>query len=284
VEYRNPQPPEGINVSDSHPLLDFLRLLGGLLVIALIIFAVLALLADRLAKYIPFENEVEVAARFADRFPPSGEVSDYLQSLADRVAAGHELPQGMHIKVHYVEEPTVNAFATLGGNLVFYRGLLRRMQSENALAMVVSHEIAHVKLRHPVATFGRGLAIGLALAALSVGTGSDIAGRTLGSAGLLTALSFSRAQEREADAAALAALAQTFGHIGGADEVFRLLQEEGERRLGDPPALLRTHPLDQERIDAIRQLAARNGWLAAGELRPVPENIRRLVSKPLANP
>jgi len=45
VEYRNPQPPEGINVSQTHPLLDFLRLLGGLLVIAAIVFVALALLA-----------------------------------------------------------------------------------------------------------------------------------------------------------------------------------------------------------------------------------------------
>lgn len=282
MEYRNPQPPEGINVSDSHPLLDFLRLLGGLLVIALIVFAVLALLADRLARYIPFENEVALAARFADRFPPAGAVSAYLQGLADRVAVAHDLPPGMHINVHYVDEPVVNAFATIGGNLVFYRGLVQRMPCENALAMVISHEIAHVKLRHPAATFGRGLAIGLAFTALSVGTGSDIAGRTLGSAGLLTALSFSRAQEREADAAALSALAKTYGHVGGADEVFRLLQEENVRRLADPPALLRTHPLDEERIDAVRQLAVRNGWAAAGELRPLPEDIKGLVDKPAA--
>ncbi len=53
MKYQNPDLPEGINVSQSHPLLDFLRLLGGLVVVVAIVFAALALLADKLAKHIP---------------------------------------------------------------------------------------------------------------------------------------------------------------------------------------------------------------------------------------
>ena len=280
MEYHNPQLPEGINVSQTRPLLDFLRLLGGLLVIAAIVFGMLALLADRLAKYIPFDKEVEIASRFATDVPSSGPMGAYLQQLADRIVAAQGLPAGMRIRVHYMDNSTVNAFATLGGNVVFFRGLVAKLPSENALAMVMSHEIAHVKLRHPISTFGRGLAIGIAVATVSAGTGSDIAGRTLGNAGLVTALTFSRSQERAADADALRTLAAMYGHVAGADEVFKLLQQESARGLGTLPAVLRSHPFDQDRIDAIARTAAANGWALQGRTQPLPEEIRRLAEKP----
>jgi len=279
VEYHNPQPPEGINVSQTHPLLDFLRLLGGLLVIAAIVFVALALLADKVAKYVPFEKELEISSRFADDFPAPGPTSAYLQDLADRVVAAQELPTGMRIRMHYVDSSTVNAFATLGGNVIFFRGLIGKMPSENALAMVISHEVAHVKLRHPIATFGRGLAIGILVAMVSAGSGSDIVGRALGNAGLLTALTFSRSQESAADAAALRTLARMYGHVAGADEVFKLLQEESTHGIGNLPAILRTHPLDQDRIDAIARIAATNGWPMQGPTQLLPEAIRRLAEK-----
>ena len=277
MRYQNPELPEGINVSRSQPLLDLLRLLGGLLVAAAIVFTALGLLADKLAKYIPFATELKVAARFPDALPAPGPVTSYLQQLADRIAAAQELPEGMRINVHYVDEPTINAFATLGGNVVLFRGLLNKMPSENALAMVISHEIAHVKLRHPIASLGRGLAIGIALATLSAGAGADIAGNTLGSAGLLTALTFSRSQERDADADALQTVAKLYGHVAGVDQIFRLLREEGKKQIADVPALLRTHPLDQERINAIGLAAATQGWSANGETILLPEEIRQLV-------
>jgi len=279
VEYHNPQPPEGINVSQTHPLLDFLRLLGGLLVIAAIVFVALALLADKVAKFVPFEKELEISSRFADDFPAPGPTSAYLQDLADRVVAAQELPTGMRIRMHYVDSSTVNAFATLGGNVIFFRGLIGKMPSENALAMVISHEVAHVKLRHPIATFGRGLAIGILVAMVSAGSGSDIVGRALGNAGLLTALTFSRSQESAADAAALRTLARMYGHVAGADEVFKLLQEESTHGIGNLPAILRTHPLDQDRIDAIARIAGANGWPMQGPTQPLPETIRRLSEK-----
>ena len=84
MEYHNPQPPEGINVSQTHPLLDFLRLLGGLLVIAAIVFTALALLADKLAKYIPFERELEISSRFA---AVRSLLDDYTQTTPERIQA-----------------------------------------------------------------------------------------------------------------------------------------------------------------------------------------------------
>ena len=164
----------------------------------------LALLAERLAARVPFEMEQALAAQFSDRLPPPNDISRYLQGLADRMTAADPLPPGMKITVHFVDEPTVNAFATLGGHVVVYRGLLEAMPNENALAMVLAHEIAHVRLRHPATSMGRGVAVSLGLSVVSAGLGDGLAPQALGSAGLLTELNFSREQELEADAAGLA--------------------------------------------------------------------------------
>ena len=112
---------------------------AAVLIIAAIVFAALAVLADKLAKYIPFKQELEISSRFAADFPAPGPVSTYLQQMSDRVVAAQELPAGMRIQVHYIDNSTINAFATLGGNVVFFRGLVGKMPSENALAMVMSH-------------------------------------------------------------------------------------------------------------------------------------------------
>jgi Zn-dependent protease with chaperone function len=279
AEYSNPQIRDGINVSHTHPLADFARLLGGILVVVALVVGALALLAGHFAKYVPFESERAIAERFLGSFSEPGPeaVTHYLDALSRRVAAAHDLPAGMTITVHYVPGDTVNAFATLGGHIAIYDGLLRRMPNENALAMVISHEIAHVKQRHPISSMGRVLVIGVALAAVSATAGGDVVGQALGPAGLLTMMSFSRDQERAADAQALDALVKVYGHAGGAVDTFRALQRATADK-GRPPELFSTHPLDADRIAIIESTVRERGWAATGELAPYPAEVTAALS------
>ncbi len=277
-EYSNPALPEGINVSRTHPLADFARLLGGVAVVLVAGVLVLALAAGHLARFIPFSAEVSATQRFERAFPEAGggPVEPWLRDLTARIVAASDLPEGMKVTVHFVKQDTVNAFATLGGHVVVYAGLLERLGSENAVAMVIAHEVAHVKLRHPASSLGRGLVVGLAVTLVSAASGTDMVGRILGPAGLLTAMSFSRDQERDADAAALQALVKVYGHAGGAADLFRTLERE-KADLPTPPAFLATHPLDGERIAAIDAAVKAKGWPAQGELRSVPADVRAAV-------
>jgi predicted Zn-dependent protease len=180
--------------------------------------------------------------------------------------------------VHYADEPTVNAMATLGGNLVFYRGLLRKLESEDAVAMVLAHEIAHVRLRHPAAAMGRGVAVGLVVSAVSVGVGRSLGGDAVQRAAVLPLLKYSRDQERAADELALRALVKVYGHAGGAAEVFRVLADAvpgGEARM----AILQTHPHGEERIARLQALARENGWPLDGPRMPLPPALRGAGSK-----
>jgi len=280
MHYENPKIPEGINVTTEHPLKEFTQLLIGALVVVVVMATALALLAEHLVRYVPFEMEVEIAAKYPGKLPPRGAVTEYLQGLADKLAAAQDLPAEMRITVHYVDDNTVNALATLGGNVVFFRGLVEKLPDENALAMVMAHEIAHVKHRHPIVALGRGMVVGLALAALTNFSGNNLAGTMLSDAGLLTVLSFNRDQEAEADRSALAALARHYGHASGADTFFLSVQDLPDNKLNEStPTFLKTHPATQDRIEKLRALAQQNGWALDQPTVPIPEVIQALVRK-----
>jgi predicted Zn-dependent protease len=90
-------------------------------------------------------------------------------------------------------------------------------------------------------------------------------------------LSFSRAQEEQADATALQTLARAYGHVAGADSFFHvMLKQAGARQ---PPRFLSSHPLTAQRIEALGTLAAQRGWKAEGELTPLPEAVRREIER-----
>lgn len=277
-EYRNPELPE-VNVGDEKPLRNFFALSGAVLLLCGAAAAILAFFGGEFARFLPYETEQRLIDPYARRYPTREHaIENYVQRVADRLANGMALPQGMSVRVHYVNEPVVNAFATLGGHVAIYRGLLERMPDENTLAMVLAHEIGHAMHRHPIRSLGRGVALGAAVSVVSAGTGSRIAESVLSNSGMLTLYSFSRAQEEEADETGVAALVLAYGHAGGAADTFRVLQgAAGERGRVEPPRVLSTHPLTLQRIERLTALIQRRGWMADGPRSPVPQAVRRAI-------
>lgn len=278
-EYSNPELPEDVNNSDRRPLRSFFALAGAALAIGIASALVFAFFGGRLARHLPFETELQLIRPYAAKYPGTGHVAEqYLQRVADRLAGHLGLPAGMAITVHYVNEPVINAFATLGGHVAVYRGLLERMPDENTLAMVIAHEIGHVRYRHPITSLGRGIAFSAVLTLVSAGAGSRAADSILGNAGMLTLLTFSRSQEEEADEAGIAALVGAYGHAGGATGTFEILRTAAsERGRAEPPKFLNTHPVTLERIERLSELARRGGWTADGPRTPIPEPVRRAI-------
>lgn len=273
MKFRNPSIPEGINVSKQHPLKEFAWLLGIVATIAVLLVGSASLAAGYLARLIPFSYELELVERFPQLRPESSPTRDYLQDLADRIAKTQDLPDDMVITVHYSDEDVVNAFATVGGHVFFYRGLIERFASEDALAMVMAHEIAHVKHRHPIVALGRGITTGVALAALAGFSGSSTGERLIGDVSNLNTLSFSRSQETESDKTALKSLIDLYGHGAGGLALFGLfLQSEGERSVYALD-FMRTHPHTEERIEALRVEANANGWSLTGKRTLLPESL-----------
>ncbi len=265
AQYSNPDIPEGINFSAEHPLKEFAWLGGGLLLATGLLIVVFGWLGHFAGALIPFETErkwaMPIAEHFADDSDP--QTLAYLRQLSDRILTAQPLPEGMTIEVHYSDSDAINAFATLGGHVIITHGLLQAMPNENALAMVLAHEIAHIRQRHVIRALGRGVLTSLALSLIGGGSGADAVGGMLGQAGFTAALSYSRANEREADHLALQALHALYGHVGGAEAVFEALQLHGRRA---PPEWFSTHPDNHSRIETIRQTAEQYGWPANGPM------------------
>ncbi|HVE88824.1 MAG TPA: M48 family metallopeptidase [Burkholderiaceae bacterium] len=284
MKFENRAPAEGINSSRENPLIEVAWLLAGSLGVIVALLIGVSLTAQWIAPRIPYRYEAKLAASLppfatAPDSEAGRQVQSELQELADRLAMRLGMPDGMAVRIGYRDDRTVNAFATIGGQAIIFRGLLIRLGNEDTLAMVMAHELAHLKYRHASSALGRGVAAAVVLSVVSAELGRNAAAGVLSGAGMATLLSFSRDQEREADEAALRALQAEYGHVGGAMDLFDVLaRQPSEQRELKVPAVefLRTHPLTENRIAAIRQWAVENGAAIDGPRRSLPRAIAAL--------
>ncbi len=172
----------------------------------------------------------------AGRGDPSSTLA--LKKLVARIYPLDDEDRSLPITVDVVPGTTVNAFATLGGHVYVFDGLLKRARSADELAGVLAHEIAHVRHRHIIEGAVVNLFTWGALrAALPNGTPSGSE-----AAYLLLSLKFSREQEHEADEDGLRRLKQAHVDAAGLEQFFARLEE-----LPSPPAILSNHPPSEER-------------------------------------
>ena len=282
-DWSNPRlPQEEVNVGETRPLLSFAAMVAGLAAVAAACALLLMLFAQSIAGWLPYSAEQSIADRFFEPPLPGKEPEATLQALAESLVGPQGLPPGVRLQVHYNALPVANASATVGGHITIYRGLVEAIDSENALAMVLAHEIAHIRHRDPVRSVGRGMALAVVLSAVSAGAGSAAADWLLGSAGNLTVLSFSRAQEARADADALAAVAARYGHVAGADAFFKEMRRrsaagDGAAGRGESvPGFMRTHPATEDRLYRMELLATGQRWPLEGALAPLPPVLQAI--------
>jgi len=164
-------------------------------------------------------------------------------------------PRGPYtIRVTVVDDMTINAFAVPGGQVVLLRGLVERSRTPEELAGVLAHELQHVLQRHATRLLLQHASTGLLLVAIS----GDITGAMaygIESARVLGTLRYSRHLESEADTEGLKMLLAADVDPQGMIAFFESMRAaEG----GAPGAAryLASHPLAEERVDALKRLAA----------------------------
>lgn len=185
------------------------------------------------------------------------EVYNYLYGMRDDILASGELAYREEFawELYVIDDDNVlNAFATPGGYIYVYTGLIKYLDHADDLAGVMGHEIAHADLRHTVRNLQKIYGVNMLL---TVALGQDpstletIAAQIAGS---LAGLSFSRKFEQEADARSVEYLAHSEYACDGAARFFIKLEEQGES--GAPPEFLSTHPSPENRIEDIHKKAA----------------------------
>jgi len=263
MQFENPEVDETVNLPSEHPLKDFAILLAGVGIAVAAIMLLLISLADFATRYIPFSLEQSLLEKISTYapgealIPASGnkDVEQYLQSLADKLAEAQALPADMSVTVHYIESDEINAYATLGGHILINSALLARCEDENTLAMVLAHEIAHIKYRHPIVALGRGFTVSVAMLSVLGISDSKFSNQIISYFGLATQLVFSRDHELQADLTALETLQSVYGHVDGADRLFELLDDADHNPLNQ---LFSTHPLTEQRRTNVQTFIANN--------------------------
>ena len=151
----------------------------------------------------------------------------------------------------------MNAFAAPGGFIVIFNGLLKAARSPDEVAGVLAHEMGHVIERHGAEALVRTVGLSL-IFQIFVGDASGLVGLGAAAGQLLLELSYSRGDEAEADATAVTALVAADIRRNGLADFFARLDREAEDQ-SEEFALLSSHPLNSDRVEAIRKAPVGGG-------------------------
>jgi len=151
-------------------------------------------------------------------------------------------------ETHLIENDSVlNAFCTPGGYIYVYTGLIKFLESEDQLAGVMGHEIAHADKRHSTDAMTRQYGIQTLLGIIFGQDGGAVA-RT---AVQLKELQYGRKAESEADEFSVIYLYPTEYDARGASRFFEKLINSGQT--GGAPTFLSTHPDPGDRVMKIKE-------------------------------
>ena len=227
-------------------------------------------LGDASAVIMSPQEEARVGADFmrqARRALPLIEdpiLQDYVERLGARLLDGSPGNAGERYHFFIVDDSQINAFAVPGGYIGLNSGVILHAKSEQEVAGVLAHEVAHIRQRHiPRLLAASRISSAAAMAGLLAGivAAASGAGHADAAIALSTAayaenqLRFTREFEQEADRLGLELLQRAGFDPRGMPDFFEKLQSWSRLNDVDAPEFLRTHPLSTSRISDTRARA-----------------------------
>ncbi|KAJ2206310.1 metalloendopeptidase [Coemansia sp. RSA 353] len=183
--------------------------------------------------------------------PHTSPVSQYVHKVAHRIIRAANIPGSWEI--HVINSREKNAFVLPGNKIFVFSGLLSVANTEDALATVLAHEIAHVFARHSAEKLSAAKALQLLYIFVSLFVDPSAAEMGRSMATLLVELPNSRQCEQEADEIGLEFMARACYDPHQAVELWQRMQENEQM----VPQLLSTHPSTAKRIENIRNMVPR---------------------------
>ena len=163
-------------------------------------------------------------------------------------------PRAAHWKweVNLIGSKQINAFCMPGGKIAFYSGILDTLKmTDDEVAMVMGHEIAHALREHSRERMGKAAATNIGANVLSSVLGLGNVGNTvLGASANLLSLKFSRDNETQADTVGLELAARAGYDPRAGITLWRKMQQASK---GAPPQWMSTHPASDSRIKEIER-------------------------------
>ncbi len=232
--------------------------------------------AGMAAKRIPAEWEEGLGKRVFAQYEIGAELIEdkamvaQLEKLTGPLEQQIEKPR-YPFRFHIAKDTQINAFALPGGYVVINSELILRARTADELLGVVAHEMSHVTEQHGMRSVITSAGV-LLIAQALLGDVAGLAATLASAAPLLLNQSYSRGFEKQADKRGVELLQRARIDPLGMVRFFELVQAEEKKRqekirktTGDRTAdvlegaskFLSTHPQTQERIEAIRRMAAK---------------------------
>lgn len=194
------------------------------------------------------------------------------------------------IRVHLVNDRSLNAFVANGLNMFINTGLLVRSESASQVIGVIAHETGHIsgghlaRLRDGFESATTEAIVAMVLgAAAAVATGRPEAGAAIMMGGQHVAerglLRYSRDMETSADQAGVTYLERTGQSARGLMEFLDIIADQELLSAGRQDPYVRTHPISRDRVEFVRNFLTRSKFADATVAPQFAEMHRRMKAK-----
>lgn len=248
MEFEAKLPKHNDNLTHKSPIKEFFALLAGVLMIIFALYLSLDFIVDLAVKFTPKELEKTILknADFISFTKEDSQREKKSQKLLMDLNKCANLDYKLELFVEKDESP--NAMALPNGKIVINSALFNTIKSENALAFVLAHELAHFANKDHLRGFGKSIILATFFA---IFTGSDSGITNIFTSALNFAnAKYSQKQESDADKKALEILNCHYNHVGGATEFFQSISTSTHPIMHH----FSSHPETKERIRQINEL------------------------------
>ncbi len=183
-------------------------------------------------------------------------INDFFSDMGFNLVSRSDQPEAAFSFV-ILDQDVINAFAAPGGVIALHSGLILLADTQDEVAGVLSHEIAHITQLHMYRAFEKGKTMSiismLAMMGLILASGGDgqvITGAVMGAqaASAQAQINFTRHNEVEADRVGIRTLAAAGYDPQGMADFFSKMGHSSRANGEGPPEFLRTHPVSVNRI------------------------------------
>lgn len=192
----------------------------------------------------------------------------YLNDVGKAMGSRTHRPE-MPYNFQVVNANYINAYAFPGGSIAVTRGILLDLDSEDELSALLGHELGHVNARHAAKQQSKGMLAQLGVAALSVAAATqgawagDLASNVGGLASGALLSSYSRDNEREADALGIEYMYRGGYNPDGMNDLMAMLNAQHDRQPSALELMFATHPMSSERVANVATAVGSGGYKSA---------------------
>ena len=216
------------------------------------------------------QQEISIGASYHEKIVAENkvledkELNDYIQKLGNEIARKSHRPD-LKWTFTIIDSPVFNAFATPGGYVYMYRGMLNYFNSEAELVGVLGHEIGHITARHAVRGMSTAQITNLLLGVIQANVpGSQLTSNAFNLLNIAINRGYGRGYELEADQLGAeyllinnydpTAMAGFLKIMQQSDDLERVIAESENREPNiGYHGIFSTHPDSAKRIEALKE-------------------------------